>query len=127
MESAPNTPEQIDRKQPHRIGHLDIHEAKESLDDLKKAVRDTEGKPADWQKLHENIDGFNHVVADLLQDAITQAANDEERQRIAEIVWTLYWAANYAHYPKHRLEHDPNDDAQRRVNAKIVNVEQTKV
>jgi hypothetical protein len=127
VESTPKTPEHIDRSKPHRIDRDDVNQAKKYLDGFRRWQTEEDGRDLDWKLIQEHLVAYNSAVADLLKEASQKAESDTERQRLAETVWTLYWAANTSHDPQQRLEFDTTDVEKVRKNEAFVYSEQLKV
>lgn len=125
MESAPNTPERKQLKQPRRIDQHDVQWAK---NDLPYWHQKTEDHPEpSWERMQSTLEDFNLPVAQVLQEALDKAANDEEKARIADTVWIVYWAAVRAHDPNNKLEYPYNDKDKIDPYDSVITAEQLKV
>jgi hypothetical protein len=113
---------------PHRICEEDVKAGIHDLNDFKKSMLlDEPERVVDWNRLSESLSDFSPEIADFLDGKLKEAGTDDERQRLAETVFVVYWAAKFAHDPNHRLEYCLADVARKRENENIVLVEAVKV
>jgi hypothetical protein len=121
------TKEHPHEKSPHPIGPEDFRIA--DVANFKRDVKlDEPERVIDWTDLISNLESFNPAVANFAEETIKKARDDQERQLVADTIYTLYWAAKLALDPQSRHEYDrEGDEHQAAENERVVQVEQVRV